>query len=152
MASEHSGWGENRFRLVEVFCLDPPSEVLACMQERSADVGHRCTNEGNVQVLDGRSIYVREDREDGAMRGRSPRVGGETNGAVRERGPRVANGAPAAEGTKVAFPAQWNESSGRGNEVQLQSRLRDNLAGRLLCAWQVFFHEEGSLSMLTVVF
>lgn len=55
-----------------------------------------------MQVLDGRSIYVREDREDGAARGRSPRTG-EANGSFRERGSRGPNGAPAAEGTKVCL-------------------------------------------------
>ena len=107
---------------------------------------------GSVQVLDGRSIYVREDREDGAMRGRSPRVGGETNGAVRERGPRATNGAPAAEGTKVAFHAQLSESFGRVDDVQSQSCLSNKLAGCFPCVWLDIFHEEGALSMLTVVF
>ena len=51
-------------------------------------------------MLDGRSIYVREDREDGAARGRSPKVG-DANGGHRERGSRATNGAAAAEGTKV---------------------------------------------------
>ena len=54
----------------------------------------------HVQVLDGRSIYVREDREDGAMRGRSPKVG-ETNGSFRERGSRATNGTAVAENAKV---------------------------------------------------
>ena len=85
-----------------------PEGALACMQDRSVCFGYRNIKKDNVQVLDGRSIYVREDREDGAMRGRSPRVAGETNGAVRERGPRAANGAPAAEGTKVSsMPEEW---------------------------------------------
>lgn len=52
-------------------------------------------------MLDERSIYVREDREDGASRGRSPKVNGETNGSFRERGSRATNGTAAADNAKV---------------------------------------------------
>ena len=91
--------------------------MKACMQARCTSFGCGSIDVGNLQVLDGRSIYVREDREDGAMRGRSPRVGGEANGAVRERGPRAANGAPAAEGTKVSFDARRPLTTGRTDGV-----------------------------------
>ena len=109
----------------------PKEGLLACMQDRSVFLATGISKLGNVQVLDGRSIYVREDREDGAMRGRSPRVGGETNGAVLERGPRATNGAPAAEGTKVAFHAQLSEPYGLGRlssiaEMALQQSFRLN--------------------------
>lgn len=87
------------------------------MQGRYTFLGCGFISVGNLQVLDGRSIYVREDREDGAMRGRSPRVGGETNGTVRERGPRATNGASAAEGTKVSFNAYWRDFFGGAEGV-----------------------------------
>ena len=55
-----------------------------------------------LQVLDERSIYVREDREDGgASKGRSPKVNGETNGSFRERGSRATNGTAAADNAKA---------------------------------------------------
>lgn len=55
-----------------------------------------------LQVLDERSIFVREDREDGGTRGRSLK-NADTNSSFRERGSRATNGTAAAEGTKVCL-------------------------------------------------
>lgn len=55
-----------------------------------------------MQTLDGNTIYVREDREDNAVRGRSPR-GGERSAGGRGRGGGGDRdrGSGAADGTKV---------------------------------------------------
>lgn len=45
---------------------------------------------------------MREDREDGATRGRSLK-NADTNSSFRERGSRAINGTAAAEGTKVCL-------------------------------------------------